>query len=58
VNYLGAIALKIAFIFLLIGVGALVKKAGMLSEAGERDVGRIMVDLTWPAPSSPPSTRP
>jgi hypothetical protein len=49
VNYLGAIALKIAFIFLLIGVGALVKKAGMLSEAGERDVGRIMVDLTWPA---------
>lgn len=48
-NYFGEILVKIAFIFLLIGVGALAKKAGLLSDAGERDVGRLMVDLFWPA---------
>jgi predicted permease len=49
VSYFGEIAGKLAFIFLLIAVGALAKKAGMLSDAGERDVGRLMVDLAWPA---------
>ena len=48
-SYFGEIVGKLAFIFLLIGVGALAKKTGMLSDAGERDVGRLMVDLAWPA---------
>jgi predicted permease len=48
-SYFWIIFGKIAFIFLLLGVGVLVKKLRVLSDTGEQDLGRLMVDVTWPA---------
>ena len=48
-NYLGTIFGKIAFIILIIGVGVFIKKVRWISDSGERDVGRLMIDVSWPA---------
>ncbi len=48
-SFLATIFSKIVFIMLIIGIGIVVKRAGMISDSGERDVSRLMVDLCWPA---------
>ncbi|WP_319478495.1 AEC family transporter [Marispirochaeta aestuarii] len=40
---------KLAVLFLLIGTGGLVRKAGLISEEGESVVSTLLVDLFWPA---------
>jgi len=49
VSYLATIFGKIVFIMLIIAVGVFIKRAGMISDNGERDVSRLMVDLCWPS---------
>jgi hypothetical protein len=48
-NYLLSIAEKIVFVILLIGSGVLAKKMKLISEEGERDMSRLMVDFIWPS---------
>lgn len=40
---------KLAVLFLLIGAGGIVRKAGLISEEGESVVSTLLVDLFWPA---------
>ncbi|MFC1503943.1 AEC family transporter [Spirochaetota bacterium] len=44
-----AVFSKIVYIFVLIVAGALAKKYRLLSENGEKDLSRLLVDLFWPA---------
>lgn len=48
-NYLFSIADKIIFVILLMGTGILAKKMRWISEEGEKDISRLMIDFIWPA---------
>ncbi|MFA6507219.1 MAG: AEC family transporter [Treponemataceae bacterium] len=48
-NYFGMIFGKILFIGLMMAMGIVVKRTKVVSDAGDRDISRLMVDFTWPA---------
>ncbi|MCX7788389.1 MAG: AEC family transporter [Spirochaetes bacterium] len=39
---------RLLFVVLIMGTGILAKKLKLISEQGERDLSRVMVDLVWP----------
>jgi len=40
---------RLLFVVLMMGSGILAKKLKLITEQGERDLSRVMVDLVWPA---------
>jgi predicted permease len=48
-GYLYSIVDKILFVILLMGTGVLAKKLKWISEEGEKDISRLMVDFVWPS---------
>lgn len=48
-SYLLSIIEKIVFVILLMGTGILAKKMKWISEEGEKDLSRLMVDFVWPS---------
>lgn len=40
---------RLIFVVLIMGSGILAKKLKLVTEQGERDISRIMVDLVWPS---------
>lgn len=40
---------KVIYLILLIAIGMLIRHFGLLSDKGEKDLGKLLVDLFWPA---------
>jgi predicted permease len=48
-NYFFSIADKILFVILVMATGILAKKMKWISEEGEKDMSRLMIDFIWPS---------